>query len=163
MDQGIEAIGQPASAFPELLDDEKIILETGQGIPVLVLVAAAIFMLTPPFVLGPLVLILIGYLWWRLKDGRLVLTNLRLLIFQKKATGGYVLDSIPLNRIKLASTIGATMKDPRYLFVENKTIEIYIEGNLLPKAKCPFVKNAKHLIRELEIQKSAANNSRVQL
>lgn len=149
-----EVLGQPVLAFPELLNGEAVVFETVQRIPVLVFVTGAVFIIIPPFVLAPLALVSIAYFWWLSKDGRIVLTNFRLLIFRKRALGGYVLDSIPLPRIKLVTTWTHTLN----LLVEHKTIDVVIEGSLLPKAKCAFVKNAKQLIRKLEHQKSAVSN-----
>lgn len=128
MDHVPEILEQKVSAFPDLLTGESIIFETGQGIPPLAIAAAIILTVMPPFILGVLALALV---WWIFKDGRVVLTNVRLLIFRKTAFGGYLLDSIPLIRIKHVSRMSM---DFMHLLSRLSKIQVFGVDSLLPKA-----------------------------
>jgi hypothetical protein len=159
MSQTPEVLAQPVSTFPDLQSGEVICFETTQGIPVILFLACTALTVFPPFIFGTLVLV---YTWWNFRDGRFVLTNYRLIVFKKKAFGGWALDSIPLTRIKRIVDVGALTKPIRSMLIEHKSIGVYIEGSLMPKAKYAFVKDAKELIRRFEHEKATVVNLQVQ-
>lgn len=150
MEQIPELLGQKATSFPQLLEGESILFETGQSIPPLLWLGFIVLTIVPPFFIGPL---LLGLTWWSFNGTRIVLTNKRFVSHRRTFWGTSFVYSIPIARVKVIDRLNT---DIIHLLSGVSRVSVTLEGTLLRATKISCVRNAKELIRQFNTLKAAA-------